>query len=297
MPLDSQADLEEREKAGALLADNYAMVDDFWLERLGRRAFLLDFRDRFLVLKYHDVLCLPNYPQLNALYGVCSGCGLAPRVLPNKDGNYLSRDKNQVFSLQEYMDCTPFSEPYLDAVSEKLALFHHHARGVNAEGVKNHLERVVTDMKASAVKYGYENLIPIQEKVEGLSSVAELQIIHGDMHRGNVIISDDNVLLIDFDSCTSSPVVSEVAFAAFRLCDGRVREMKRFVETYNKSSKGCQVALGDALYFVVYNVLQRVLFILIRNGEGDSQWMYDLENQKGYLAKGLEILNAEKRYL
>ena len=95
----------------------------------------------------------------------------------------------------------------------------------------------------------------------------------------------------------NSLLLSDVAFAAFRLCQGQPDRVSIFIEDYNSAHPPVLVADGHILPFLIYNILQRLLFILVEAQAGRREWMVDLNNQKQFLSLPLDRLSAEKENL
>ena len=165
---------------------------------------------------------------------------------------------------------------YEKLLAKRLAQLHTLLYSNISESIENHFVRVVVDMKKAALCYGFGNLLPIIKAVEDMSVAFPKQLIHGDLHVKNMVFHQGNVYFIDFDSATLSHAILDVAFAAFRCLNAIPSKMDQFVSSYNTSCPPFQISRKYIWHFLIYAVLQRILFICTR-------WMTDMDNQLRYL--------------
>ena len=277
-----------------LLKEHYEMKGCFSLSAQGERAFLLQMDDRRLIFKFHDPLNLQNHKTLNSLHAICVKHNIVPAIIPCKDGEFIRCINGQMFSLQEYIDyesCCP--ERFLEDVGKRLAFFHQVICKVQAINLKNHLQRTVPHIEDAATRYGYGRYLPTLANVQELLTRHPSQIVHGDVHKANLLVHDNKVYFIDLDSACSMPVEYEVIYASYRLTGGNMQLMEKFIESYCRHNQAVTIDLKTHLCFLVYHFLLRILFILIWAERGENKWVADLENQKMYL-QNAAILLEEK---
>ena len=263
------------------------------LEKIDENLFVLEDEqpDKRFVIKQHMPLCTSNFEELLKIYQLAGEYGFAPINVPTKAGSYLGKSEGFIFSLQEFLPGEEINEKYEILLASRLAELHKLLSFNNLTPFVNHFKRVVTDIESAARHYKFDYLIPAVRKVEELSQEFPRQIIHGDLHPGNIIFHKGNVFFIDFDSATYFITGIEVAFSAFRCLGGSPEKINRFVDVYNSSDPPCPIAKEYIWQFLAYCFIQRILFILIERDKGNLQWMADLSNQQRYLKSILEFLN------
>jgi len=116
------------------------------------------------------------------------------------------------------------------------------------------------------------------------------QIIHFDLHPGNVLFKNNDVkAFLDFNSIRQGVVLEDVMFAAFRFAYKMTKNPKQihilifqFIqEYYNKEKSFLE---SDLQFFLVRSILYRICFILKKFFFQHSNfWISDLENQINHL--------------
>jgi len=118
------------------------------------------------------------------------------------------------------------------------------------------------------------------------------QLIHNDLHRGNVIFNKANVYaIIDFNSMRKGYKIEEVAFASFRFgsyytqnLSKIVQKMQIFLQNYLKYNdiQYDQITYFD--YFLFHTILSRLSYIFrTRYFHNDYTWSIDLEKYLNFL--------------
>jgi len=281
-----------------LLAGHYGLEPATALTPLpGGRIHRFQADGQDVVLKIHHPLSRPNFHNLSEIYTLCSQERLIPRIHPTRAGAPLGRTNDLVFSVQDYLipDHPVPANPQV--VAPWLARLHVILNRLDSGPLTNHFQRVAPDLLSTAEQYGYGRLRPFIEEAEEVIRLETPQVVHGDIHPSNVIIRAGRAWFIDLDSATTLVAASDVAFAAFRLCQGQPDRVSIFIKDYNSASPPVLVADGHILPFLIYNILQRLLFILVEAQAGRREWMVDLNNQKRFLSLVLEGLSDEKESL
>ena len=249
-------------------------------------------RNRALVFKFHTHLCAPIFPKLSIIYKIVSQNDFTPKIVPTKQGAYIGKSENLIFSLQELLTREMINPAYENLLARRLAELHSLLYSQISDPIKNHFTRTVVDIKTSAFYYGFEHLIPLIKEAEDMAARLPKQILHGDLHSENIIFHKGRVFFIDFDSATFFNTVFDVVFAAFRCLRGDPEKMYQFVKSYNDSSPPCQIEKSFVWHFLAYAILQRILFIFIERDNGTTAWMRDLDNQKRYFYTVLKRLDS-----
>ncbi len=247
-------------------------------------------KEKSFVFKFHTHLCEPVFSKLSNIYKIVSQNDFMPKIVPTKQGAYIGKSENLIFSLQELLTHEMINPAYENVLARRLAELHSLLHSQVADPIENHFARVVIDIKTSASYYGFGYLIPVIKEVEDVAVRWPKQILHGDLHSDNIIFHNGRVFFIDFDSATFFNTISDIAFAAFRCLGGDPEKMYQFVETYNNSNPPHQIDKNFVWHFLAYIILQRILFILIERDNGATVWMEDLDNQKRYLYAVLRYL-------
>jgi Ser/Thr protein kinase RdoA (MazF antagonist) len=215
---------------------------------------------------------------------------LAPQMLPTKSGSMLCNDTEFIFSLQIFVFGKKPEEKDFVLIARQLARMHSCLAKSHIKPFRNHLENKINDIAKAALDYGYDRYVDLIAAIERVSSQGQSQIVHGDPHTSNIVVSEGRVLFLDFDTSHFSYPESDVAVASFRLCSGQKRLMERFIEHYNKVAQK-PVEFKMVIRLLVKIILQRIFFILTEKDHGRTQWMGDLENQKRYLHWAMQLLD------
>lgn len=242
------------------------------------------------ILKIHNPLISDNLKQLEEIYYICSKNGLIPKIILSKAGKHIIKDGDIFVSLQKKI---PHEEDEIDPIilGERVAQLHSVLSSLQIHHMENHLQRTVNDILKSSIQYGYENLIPLVMSVREIANRYPAQVIHGDLHIKNIMNHNRSIYFIDLDSANSSLPMSEIAFSAFKIFGFKDLSIRKYIDCYNKSSKWIKIEYEYIWHFVVFNILQRILFIRIEDNRGNDKIMWDLSNQERYLKDVLEFSN------
>jgi Ser/Thr protein kinase RdoA (MazF antagonist) len=121
------------------------------------------------------------------------------------------------------------------------------------------------------------------------------QLIHFDLHHGNVLFKNNSVsLFLDFNSMRMSYAIEDVLFAGFRFgckinSDPKIlrKLLLSFIENYS-----LKYILNDEdfKFFLTRCILNRICFILKNHFfKSSNYWIADLENQLNYLKLARKI--------
>ena len=284
------------EKLIKQLIDSFYSITVHRIHKMSNSLFLITTKESSSVqylFKIHLLFDLSQMDQINSIFQLVAEKHFSPLIIPDKKGLYISFYYNYAFSLQIFMEGNSISLENKDLFAKRLAELHKFLNTCSDISVNNHFDRTVTDMNQYALFYGYEKLIPILDKVMTIKKNTPEQLIHGDLHANNIICCNNNIFFIDFDSMTFFLTIADVAFAGFRCYGMNKKRLYEFIHTYNQYNPPCPVNKAYIWHFLVYIILQRILFIHIENDKGNQLWITDLENQKNYLSIVLRQLNYE----
>jgi len=253
--------------------------------------FIVEGEGKQFILKRHETLLPSNLEILQVIYSICSRNGLVPLFVKSKDQKSIVDHSGVFFSLQMKMsNRVKGLDPVL--LAQRVAKLHATLQTMQVNAMENHIQKSVEGMLSLAAKYGYGGLITIIKKVNKIVEDGPNQIIHGDLHVGNIIKSNSIYYFIDVDSANKFHPISDIAFSAFRIFGFDEKKIKKYIDSYNEQSNGLAVHYQKYMWhFVVYNILQRILFIKVQNDRGNSRWLYDLDNQERYLKDVIEYCN------
>ena len=275
-------------KIEQVINENYAGIHVLQIERNEcDRVFSVISNERPLIFKFHDPLIVPNLAKLDKVYQICAEGKLTPELILNRQGRALFQANGWIVSLQIKKNRENASiEP--DRFGLRVSKLHHLLKLLNFDEMANHLQRSVTNIAYLADRYGYKTMLPMLKRVEKLRLNKAHQLIHGDLHQGNVISSEGEYFFIDLDSANVFVPFSDIGFSAFRIFGFESDPIEAFMNAYNHHRAGEPVTRNLIFDFAVYNILQRILFIRSELERGNDCHLWDLSNQENYLAQVFE---------
>ncbi len=246
------------------------------------------------LLKRYRLLRPENAPILDRLLAACSENSLVPRHFPDSDGSLVVRADCHLYSLMRREDIRPLNpDEDLPAVARILADFHGAALGVPCETELEPPLKVEPGRLRELADAAHPELVPLLDAYDDARPHLPIQLVHNDMHPGNVITTaSGTVLLLDLESFSHNPRVGDVLFAAMRLGRQDPTHFRRFVEAYEDAQPldpverelGPAVLLGD--------MARKVGFILHRADKGDPFFLKDLDNYLGFIRWSREFLDT-----
>ncbi len=274
-----------------LLRTRYA--GDFSLgEQLSRTVHAVAGPDGPWLLKLHDEQVLPRAALLEQLYTVVTGAGLAPAMLPDRDGRLLGTMQGRVHSLQRRIAAGQ-QRPCPLALARKLAELHALlAKKCGGLEIANHFSTDHAALADCAGRHGLEAALPHLEQVAAWLDSQPHQMVHGDLHPGNVLAVGDALFFIDFDSATRLPAGAEAALSAWRCCaDPELR--RKSLAAYNLVA-GTALTPQDMARWLIFHTLQRMHYITAAADQGDERWLYDLPAQQRRCREALTMLRRAR---
>ena len=249
------------------------------------------------LFKFHDKERLNDLDKIRELHACLNKKEFIPEMIPTNCGYLIGADKNILFSLNRWIDCQSYSDGYTGLTAEKLARLHIELREIGGSGLRNHIDIRINDSNIFDYlkKFHFDEYICIVEKYYDYMINKDCQIIHNDLHLGNILFSNDDVYFIDFNSASYKNAAVDVANCAFRLSQAGSQSMDGFIEIYNKSQDSVIVSSDESWLIVAYNAIQRILFILLEDNDGNAKWMDDLNQQRMFLHYSLGNTLARQR--
>jgi Ser/Thr protein kinase RdoA (MazF antagonist) len=234
------------------------------------------------ILKLHAPWISRNIASLEMIYRTCAEQDITPEIILSKKKTLIVRHENKLISLQKKVTAIEnHIDPYI--LGEHLARLHLALRSLQISQLKNHLQDTVQDLLSLSTRYGYGKLNTTIQKVLDISKGSDSQVIHGDLHSYNIIKAEDHVYFIDFDSANFFHPMSDIAFSGFRFFGFDENKIARYIEAYKHHTGENHIDRDAFWHFVIYNITQRILFILVENEKGNEHFLIDMPNQKRYL--------------
>lgn len=246
-------------------------------------------QEQEFVVKLHNPSVRNNLSSLETIYTVLSKERICPHFLRSKYDQCLTLFENHYVSVQKNVPASSDIESVPPSMlAEKIALMHKTLGSIPGLQITNHLFKPFEKMKDLAERYGYQDYIHEIKTVQQIVTNSATQTIHGDLHKANFLVRGNDIYILDFDSATEFPPVSDTVFSAFRIFRNHPEKIRTFFNTYEQYAGYENNSIAElARPFIIYNILQRILFILDENDKGNREFLYDLENQQSYLARAV----------
>lgn len=245
------------------------------------------------LLKRYRLLRPENAPILDRLLVACNEKSLVPRHFPARDGSLVAEIGGVCYSLVRREEILPLNpDGDYPAVARTLAAFHGTALGVPCETELRPPLQVEPGRLRELADVAHPELVPLLEAYDDARPHLPIQLVHNDLHPGNVIMTAAGALLLDLESFSHNPRVGDVLFAAMRLGRQDPTRFRSFVDAYEDARPldpverelGPAVLLGD--------MARKVGFILHRADEGDPFFLKDLDNYLGFIRWSREFLDT-----
>ena len=232
---------------------------------------------------------LYSHSIVNSLIEV--GCGLVLEYLRTVDGKSVADTDDIVFDIVRHIDCTNNEEVKSEIMGSMLSELHSSMSKINVSnrpghssfrfaGIESSLEyitsRVSNWVRKHLQKEDYERIMSYIEITKEwwkryAQSSLEMNIIHGDYDRSNILISKQRKkCIVDFDC--SYVDIKEVDIAHGMMSSACIgyfcgeldkRKLYEFINGYYKNTHQCEVVLKDIKYICVYVILKKIC--LVRN--------------------------------
>jgi len=232
---------------------------------------------------------LYSHSVVNSLIEV--GCGLVLEYLRTVERKCLADTDDIVFDIVRHIDCTKNAEVKSEIMGSILSELHSSMSKIDVTnrpghssfrfaGIESSLEYITSHVSNWVRKYlekeDYERMMSyIEITKEWWKRYAqrslEMNIIHGDYDKSNILISKQRKkYIVDFDC--SYVDIKEVDIAHGMMssaCTGYFcgelvkRKLHEFMNGYYKNTYQCEVVLKDIEYICVYVILKK--FCLVRN--------------------------------
>lgn len=249
------------------------------VKKLAANASLINASGTLLVLKIHSNAVNSRLEFLEGVYKAANRSGVMPKVLASQHGALLNFVGERVVSLQNYHPGgTAKPDPY--ELGRRLACLHDAFSATTLPDLGNHLTAAVPDVAVAARKHGLESLVSRLQRVQEIIGQGPRQIVHGDLHSGNILTQEDGrPLFLDPDSARTCLAFSDLAFVCFRVhgtVDMNAPDVAATVDAYVRARPETPVWPERLKDFALYLLARRVLFIRVMAAGGDESYTYDL---------------------
>lgn len=258
-------------------------------KRVNNNIYSFSYKSENYLFKWHNHKTLNNVDKINKVYKEVNKNKLIPYMMETVSGNLLETNKNNIFSIQkELIGDSP--NPYdISILALYLAKLHSCMNKINTGKITNHFEEKIGNIEKKIQEYGYNDVLNIIIDTEEYIKNNKKQIVHGDLHKSNLLISNEKIYFLDFDTAHHSLVETDVAMISYRVCGTDKSLIVKFIDKYNRYSKK-RLKFDTVIKFLVRLILQRILFIQICINNGINDWIWDLNNQKKYLKDAMKII-------
>lgn len=251
--------------------------------------YLIHAQKQKLFLKFHDPRTFQASNILERVFQVIGDKHLGAQYILSKSGKLINISQNLAFSIFHYIP--GFSATKEQDIIPSLVSLHQTLGSINGHTLKNHFNREIGKLSQHLIEFNLAHYHPIISSVEQIAQSYPKQIIHGDLHKGNIIVNQTDVRFIDFNAAKYWLPYSDVSFCAFRHCDNDYNFYIQFIMKYSALSGKEPIEIGTACALTIYEILERIVFILLKSKQGDTYWEIDLDNQYKLLEQAENFLN------
>lgn len=258
---------------------------DFWPElaqapwkAMGENRSKVYLQGKWYIFKLHSPLNRKNFPCLATIYTQCAQAGLSPRMLLHSQRGFLACKNGAMASLQELIPQAQNPPPCPQVLGKALARLHQQLSQIRlGKTMKNHLQHRTGELSAILGEFReWRKFEPLIKETESFLRSQPSQVLHGDLHRANILSNGKKILFIDFDSAFFGPAIWDIAFCAWRIYGPKKKQINTFIQVYNEENPSCQIAIQWLGPITAHALLQRIAFILLEERAGRLQWSSDL---------------------
>lgn len=159
-------------------------------------------------------------------------------------------------------------------------------------------------IRSSSSKHEFlikQNFSMIENEIKNISAFVaktylDKQLIHFDIHPGNVLFKNNAIVFLDFNSMRNGYVIEDVVFSGFRFAyqiNSHPKHISQlllsFIKTYDKK---IIIDEKELKVFLIRCILYRICFILKKHFfQLSDSWISDLEQQLKFLKLAKNTFN------
>lgn len=248
------------------------------------------------LLKRYKLVQSDRLAILENILSSCSVQGCCPDIYLDQNGDLISTVGQAFFSLMAYVD-TRAVDAGRDAevCAEVVAKMHKTLADFGDKHLSWPLAVEQSLLRDLLITNGYDNLVEHIDQAEEYMDQVRIQLVHNDLHQGNFLASrSGEIFIIDFESCSTNPLVVDVLFAAFRLAAGDMKIFQRFIEQYQQPNPLTDSEKQYGISLLAADFIKKFGFILKERDRGNDFFMKDYHNYLGFIDESLRLV--EEKY-
>jgi len=286
--------------------------------------YLIKSNKNYVLRNYSKNSKIPKIEKMCQILELCLNHGIkVPHPIKNHKGKFTDQKRN--LFLTNYYEGEKYrgTTNELKAVAKSIALLHNvleetkisykfhtyqHYYRILTKDELSKIEKLITkkNKKDKIDKTIFQNInflknILIKEKeifelIESLKF--KKQLIHDDLHPGNILFKKNRVLaILDFNSMRNGYRIEDVAFASIRFSYNQYSKLEKitqrlnlFVDTYQNYCSIEEDQINMLGNFFIYKILGRLGYILrMRYFRNSNLWITDLEKNINFLKLGIRL--------
>jgi Ser/Thr protein kinase RdoA (MazF antagonist) len=183
----------------------------------------------------------------------------------------------------------------LEAIAGVIARMHRSLAEISHDRIRAPLAVESKRLKRILRENRFEALFPYLDEAENIKRNIRWQLVHNDLHPGNIISSvTGKIYLLDFESFSANPLVADVLFAAFRLVGGFSRNFFRFLKMYDMFNPLDEIEKQKGLVLLAADFIRKLGFIMAEQEKGNEYYMKDYAKYQSYIHQTLEVIDKGK---
>lgn len=185
----------------------------------------------FLLRRFSPDITADQAAATLRVHSRAADAGLAPTLLPAGTGRPITRAAGRLFALTTHLQAKAFDPDKADACSchrlgRLLGRLHHRLRETPADGLPGWRLPATSALRAALAAHNSSGCAhpaarrvlraklarahAIPSRVLAHLNGLDRQVIHGDVHPGNILLTGTGPVLVDFDLARSAPPAYEL---------------------------------------------------------------------------------------
>jgi len=252
-----------------------------FFNNVNNRILSIKYNDETYLLKKHSMLDQTAVHTLEQLFDEFQKFYITAPMMKTVNNTYIICIDGSYYSLLKKLNTNNINiKSHLKKIAQKIAMMHMVMDKVKNKTLKSPLF-VSTEKNISLLEnYNLSYLIPII--TNDVFNPICFQLVHNDLHIGNVIATNsDNIYIIDFDCLSYNSLIADIVFAAFRLTGGFQTPFINFLKYYDEISPINRSEIQFGYLFLLKDFTRKLCFILKEHERGN--FFYYNKDLKKYL--------------